>query len=216
MGSTSANVMEEWERKSKMRDRQIAAIMKLLEMLTRKEMDTKTRSVNAIGMVDQVEQFENEVYFLNHEKEYVLANQSMGSHLHHQEEIQGSLGQGQGNEVESYAISIKQLEEGMSHLASQMEPRVRVDMERPLGGTITSRPEGVRCCGDNITQGCKTLETREERVDEENMEKCCAHRCSVLLGRSSTKFKFHPRPSVCSFIVTVLDLRPVDFMHTTR
>ncbi|MCD7458011.1 hypothetical protein HAX54_036901, partial [Datura stramonium] len=52
--------------------------MELPEMLTGKEMDTKTWSINDTGMVDWVEKLEDGVDFLNIEKEDILANQSIG------------------------------------------------------------------------------------------------------------------------------------------
>ncbi|MCE3215076.1 hypothetical protein HAX54_000760, partial [Datura stramonium] len=60
MGATSTNIMKEWERKIEMRDRKITSIMELFEMITRKEMDTKIWSANAIRMVDRLEKFEDE------------------------------------------------------------------------------------------------------------------------------------------------------------
>ncbi|MCD9558522.1 hypothetical protein HAX54_015924, partial [Datura stramonium] len=81
-------------------------------------MEIETRSINVIGMVKRVEQFEDEIYFLNDERKL----------------------------------------------------EVRMDMMMPICRTVTTTLEGVQCCGDNIAWGCKTLDTRYERVDEQNME----------------------------------------------
>ncbi|MCE2055509.1 hypothetical protein HAX54_042779 [Datura stramonium] len=51
--------------------------MELLEMFIRQVMETKVCSVNVIGTVERMEQFEDEVYFLNDEKEGVLTNHSV-------------------------------------------------------------------------------------------------------------------------------------------
>ncbi|MCE3215122.1 hypothetical protein HAX54_000933 [Datura stramonium] len=80
-----------------MRDSKIEAIMDLLKCLLGEQWKT-TRSVTAIGMVERVEQFKDEVYFLNDENEGVLANQNKGSHLYRQEENQGSWGWRHGNQ----------------------------------------------------------------------------------------------------------------------
>ncbi|MCD9646131.1 hypothetical protein HAX54_035699 [Datura stramonium] len=189
----------------------------------RKVMETKVWSVNAIGIVGMMEQIEEEVYFLNEEKEGVAKNHDMGSHPNHQEENQSSWRQGYGNQgrnyehivdlgtperdesihlkieimlervlervvstdlgvrelkhdlltltqiVKSHAISIRHLEERMNQLASQIELGVSVDVKGPLVETVTIIPECVGCCEDNMTMSTKTLPTRMEDVDEENM-----------------------------------------------
>ncbi|MCE0481405.1 hypothetical protein HAX54_039123, partial [Datura stramonium] len=48
-GATSTNMLEKGKRKGEVQERKIAAIMKLLEILTRQLMETKVWSVNAIG-----------------------------------------------------------------------------------------------------------------------------------------------------------------------
>ncbi|MCD7472213.1 hypothetical protein HAX54_013232 [Datura stramonium] len=101
-GSTYTNMLEEWKRKGEVQDRKMAAIMELVKMLTRKVIKTKVWSVNAIGTVERMEQIDDEIYFLNDEKEYVVANHGAGSPPSHQKESQGFLRQGYENQGQNY------------------------------------------------------------------------------------------------------------------
>ncbi|MCD9638064.1 hypothetical protein HAX54_021769 [Datura stramonium] len=76
--------------------------MELLEMLTRKMMETKVWSVNIIGIVEGMEKIDDEVYFLNDEKESIMANYGMGSCSNHQEASKSYWRQGYRNQVRNY------------------------------------------------------------------------------------------------------------------
>ncbi|MCD7468798.1 hypothetical protein HAX54_007287 [Datura stramonium] len=56
----------------------MAVIMERLKMLTSQVMETKVWSVNAIGPIERMEQIDDEVYFLNNEKECVVVNHRIG------------------------------------------------------------------------------------------------------------------------------------------
>ncbi|MCE0482162.1 hypothetical protein HAX54_040617 [Datura stramonium] len=71
--------------------------------------------------------------------------------------------------VESHAISIRHLEERINHLASQIKPRIGMDVTGLLVETVTRKLECIGFCGDNVTSSGKTFHNRVENVDEERM-----------------------------------------------
>ncbi|MCD7464626.1 hypothetical protein HAX54_053145 [Datura stramonium] len=54
------------------RDRKMAAIIELLEMLIRKVMETKVWSVNSIGIIEKPEHIKDELYFLDDNGEVIV------------------------------------------------------------------------------------------------------------------------------------------------
>ncbi|MCD7462424.1 hypothetical protein HAX54_048528 [Datura stramonium] len=65
-------------RRSEVRDRKVASIMELLQMLTRKVIETKVWSVNAIKTIEKLVHIEEEVYFLDINREVVAATYGCG------------------------------------------------------------------------------------------------------------------------------------------
>ncbi|MCD7465113.1 hypothetical protein HAX54_000586 [Datura stramonium] len=72
--------------------------------------------------------------------------------------------------VESYNISIRNLEERMNQLVSQIESGVNVYARGPLVEMIATNPEDDKCCGDRILRNSKPPHVRMESVDGEDID----------------------------------------------
>ncbi|MCD7460933.1 hypothetical protein HAX54_044803 [Datura stramonium] len=133
----------------------MAAIMKLLKILTRQVMETRVWYMNSIGTIYNLKYIEDEVYFLDASGEVVVAtygdlgNQGREVSVHSKIEtlLERVLERVTSTDlrvrelkcdlldltqiVESHDVSIKKFEERVNQLASQMELGLKVDARVP-------------------------------------------------------------------------------------
>ncbi|MCE2055231.1 hypothetical protein HAX54_042228 [Datura stramonium] len=115
-------------------------------------------------------------------REASVATNSMSFHPDRQEANQSSFGLRDGNQgwnyehvaltqtLEYHDIPIRNLEERMNQLASQIKLGVNVDARGPFVEMAATNPECGKCYGDRITRNDKPPHVRVESVDGEDID----------------------------------------------